>query len=215
MAGSKYVGRFLSLRCSGDVLNATGKLGRYAEKEITEAMAVLRVIKPITLSRPMHYKLIDLCSGNCLIPILAVHWLPIKEATAIDIRPAKKDYSMVKRFNYGQADIYDDSVFYNLNVYPPYFEGEYIVTSCHACKGLAQRVIEIYNLQRSFKHLAIMPCCVGSHSKLPEVFQKRMGNYLEWCLHLYNMIEISKKGAIEDNNCLSPCNYIIKASKEV
>lgn len=214
MQESEYVNRFLNLRCSGDVLNATGKLGKHSEKEITEAMAIIRVIKPLTLSKPMHYKLIDFCSGNCLIPILAVHLLPIKESIAIDIRPAKKKYNMVNRFHYRKISLYDD-IFDDVT-YPIIFKDDYIITSCHACGSLAERVVEIYNKQLNFKHLALMPCCIGKHEKikLPEVFGKKMGKYLEWCHALYSIVEADKKGAIEDSRCLSPCNCIIKASKK-
>lgn len=218
MQESEYVNKFLNLRCSGDVLNAVGRLGKHAAKEITEAMAIVRVIKGITLAKPMHYKLIDFCSGNCLVPILAVHMLPIKDALAVDIRPAKKNYSMVKRFAYEQISIYN---FAFSHPFPDTYFGEdrsmdeYIITSCHACGRLSERVIDIFNSQIKCKHLALMPCCIGSHekTKLPEVFSKKMGRYLEWCHTLYSMVEADKKGSIEDNRCLSPCNCIIKASK--
>ncbi len=103
---NKYLEQFLSLNCSGDVLNACLPINN-PSKEITEAMAMIRQIKPIVLANKMRFALIDLCAGNALTSIIAVHLLPIKGALAIDLKPVQRPHrENVKRFVYLKGDIY-------------------------------------------------------------------------------------------------------------
>ena len=94
-----YVKQFMALRCAGDVLDACGPF-KNGEKEINESMAVLQRVRRIVLAEPMKYTLVDLCSGNALTPVLAVHYLPIVKAYAVDINPHERRWDKVRRFEH-------------------------------------------------------------------------------------------------------------------
>ena len=97
---NKYLNHFLSLKCSSDVLEVVNPLGNKAAKEITESMAVIKHIKRIAIAEKHKYGLLDLCAGNALTSVLAVHLLPIKGAIAVDKRVRNRKWDMVKRFKY-------------------------------------------------------------------------------------------------------------------
>ena len=94
-----YLNEFLKLKCCGDILNIVNPVQRI-EKEISEAMGLLKIIKKIALKDPMKYTLYDFCAGNALISVTAVHLLPIKYAYAIDKRKRNRNWEKVKRFEY-------------------------------------------------------------------------------------------------------------------
>ncbi|MHC4604629.1 MAG: methyltransferase, partial [Planctomycetota bacterium] len=171
-----YVSEFLSLKCAGDVLNATAPLGPRAEKEITEAMAVVSRLRGMALAEPMKYELYDLCAGNALCSVLAVHLLPIKFAHAVDKKPRNRRWDLVQRFEYLSCDIYD-----SLSLKSPA-----IIISCHPCRDLAKRVIQIYHEQESAAHLVLIPCCKGKiDTPLPTgILKKRLSKYEQWCFYL-------------------------------
>ena len=201
-----YVSEFLSLKCAGDVLNIANPVMR-VEKEISESMAIIKRLRPLALSAPMKYTLVDMCAGNALTSLIAIHLLPFHQAIAVDKRPRSRKWDKAKRFKYVTADIYDATGYLPV-------EGEFVIMSSHACGELSRRIIEIYNDNPNCKHLVMLPCCIGRYrSTIPHVLSKKIGKYLLWCHDLW----LSAHGhstISSDDKCLSPCNVVITASKE-
>lgn len=200
-----YVSEFLSFKCAGDVLNIANPVMR-AEKEISESMAIIKKLRPLALADPMKYTLIDMCAGNALTSLIAIHLLPFAKAIAVDKRPRSRKWDNAKRFKYVTADIHD------VTHYLPE-GGEFIVMSSHACGELSRRIIEVYNDNPSCKHLVMLPCCIGNYqSTMPQILSKKVGKYLLWCHDLW----LSAHGhstIASDDKCLSPCNIVVTASK--
>lgn len=205
---NKYIRYFLDLKCAGDILNACYPINE-AEKEITEAMAMIQRIKPIVLEKKMHYILLDLCAGNALTSIIAVHLLPIWSAVAVDKKPPiRNGHQNVKRFQYYDWDIFGKSLYEWVQMTP----FPMILTATHPCANLASRIIHLYCNLDQVKHLILMPCCVGKDMwSYPEVIRNKLGPYWTWSMDL--ALRVNGK-LVEDKNVLSPCNAIIVASKE-
>ena len=205
---TSYVSEFLSMKCSGDVLNIANPVMR-VEKEISESMAIIKRLRPIALSAPMKYTLIDLCAGNALTSLIAIHLLPFNQAIAVDKRDRSRKWYNAHRFQYKQADIHT-MPYYS---YAPN-DSESVIISSHACGQLSRRIVEIYNDYPLCKHLIMLPCCVSEvKSSIPPVLAKKIGKYLMWCHELW----LSAKGhstISSDAKCLSPCNTVITAHKE-
>ena len=207
---NRYLNEFLSLKCCPDVLATVGNLGNKPEKEISEAWGIIRKLRKIVLKEPNKYDLVDLCSGNGLVPIIATYLLPIVYTNAIDKKPRERNWSLAKGFIYtDDEDIYS-SKFTNQE----YFCDSTILTSIHCCGNLAERVIEIYNNQKMIKHLILMPCCHGNlNTSLLKFIKKEANGDLAWvtklALQCSGNVKVSK-----DNFVLSPKRYIIMASKE-
>jgi len=206
---NKYIEQFLSLNCSGDVLNACLPINN-PSKEITEAMAMVRQIRSIAIANKMQYTVVDLCAGNALTAIIAVHLLPIKESLAIDLKPVQRPHHRVKRFAYIKGDIYSKGMPSLLTLYIA-DQTDLIITATHPCANLARRVIEIYEETGAAKHLILMPCCKGKYEvKYPKVILEKMGTYLLWSWDLAQQVHGTM---IVDKNILSPCNAVITTSK--
>jgi len=198
-----YLDEFLSLKCSGDVLNIVSPI-QNAQKEITESMAVLKKVRKISLKNPMNYILYDFCAGNALTSVLAAHLLPIKQVIAIDNRERSRDWYKAKRFTYEFSDIYD----YPVNR----INKDSIIVSIHPCSNLAERVIEIYNNSMA-EFLILMPCCNGSiRIGTPDLIREKIGKYLIWCWDLASRC-IGRVNMVIDSKCLSPKNCILIAKK--
>ena len=205
----KYLDEFLQLRCAGDVLNAVAPLNN-AAKEITEAMAIINRIRKIALKQPMEYTLIDLCSGNALIPIISVCLLPVKESFAIDREPRhRKGHANIDRFTYHEADIMNEDFIIFLSKLC--FDRQVILTACHPCGSLSRRIASLYNSIPNITHLVLMPCCNGRRVNLfPHAVEEKLGSYLAWSYDL--AIDVDGNLVI-DLDCLSPKNAIIIAEK--
>jgi len=207
---SEYMNRFLQLRCAGDILNAVGGMHK-AEKEITESMGIIKHLKPIVLAEKMKYYLIDLCAGNALTSITAVHMLPIVGASAVDKKKRSGHYEKVKRFLYVESDI--KHLCFNCSE----TSKPTILIAVHPCKA-ADLIVDIFNniSNTTIKHLIMMPCCNGNFSDLDNsAFLKGKGlsRYDLWTLHLANNIKNSEVKIYTDNKVLSPKNNIIVAHK--
>ena len=199
-----YTSEFLSLKCAGDVLNCCSPLGAKSQKEITESMGMIKRIRSIFLSEPMKYNLVDLCAGNALTSVLAVHLLPVSVAKAVDIKPRRRKWNKAKRFSYDELDIYGGTIF-------DYVDSDTIIICVHGCKDLARRVIEIYKKSNA-KALFMMPCCNGKLTrKYPQSIIQTLGKYKIWCWDLLqDMAEKDAKNIfVEDKKILSPKNVII------
>lgn len=204
----KYVSEFLSLRCATDIIGISYPVQRMP-KEISEAMAMVRRVRSWALNDPNTYALVDLCSGNGLVPLLTAFTLPIKHNYAVDSKPRDREWDKVRKFSYIHGDIYSN----HIQELIENAGDKVILTSCHACKNLASRVVELYQECKNVKKLVLMPCCVG---KLPfnvsDDMLKQMGRDNLWALYLNQMAE----GRLtKDDAAMSPKNRIIVASKDV
>lgn len=204
---SRYLRRFLDLRSAGDILNAAAPINR-ADKEITEAWAAIRHLRPYFLDAPMERLLIDLCAGNALTSIIAAHILPVKSAFAIDKTPRRRPgHTAVQRWAYDQGNIF--SVGWNPEIE---LMRDAAVCAVHACGQLAIRVIELYQQWPWAKRLVLLPCCRGNMKghRVPAAFASRVSKYEAWAWWLS---ELANGELHIDENVLSPCNGVIVAEK--
>ena len=142
MSQLKYIDKFLSLRCAADVIGISYPIKQFT-KEISEAMAMITHIKSKMLKSPMKYVLIDLCSGNALVPLISAFMLPSKWNYAIDIRERNRSWNKAERFNYKNKNIFEEEVLDFINKTAS--DAPVILSACHSCKNLAERCIELYN----------------------------------------------------------------------
>ena len=204
-----YVSEFLSLKCAGDVLNVVSPLGPKAQKEITESMAVIRILRRITSkAAPMSFTLGDFCAGNALTSVLAVHLLPIIHARAFDSRPRSRKWKKVKRFEYTIKDIcaadFDEYAKFDIFI------------GVHPCRNLATRIVDMYLRCSSAKYLILMPCCKGdtdlSNGFFPRLIGEKLNKYERWAYWL----ALRARGDVYiDEKCMSPCNAVVVAEKGV
>jgi len=220
----KYLDQFFSLRCCGDVLNAAAPISHGA-KEITEAMGMRKLVKSIALATSdcMH---IDLCSGNCLVPLLSTFTFPNVYAYGVDLRPPREGLERVRRFRYLQGDIHKLAIVplgpetaqpRTLHIGVAASE-TVILTAMHACGNLSERIIDLF-LESCAKHLILCPCCIGKgegwfYSIAVNCWH--MGKYEAWCLYLAGVLHeggVDNVHVIKDTNVLSPRNLFIVAHK--
>lgn len=203
---SKYVSEFLSLKCAPDVLASVGFLGNKPEKEITEAFAILKKIKKITMREPDKYEVVDLCSGNALVPILSAFLYKVKYAFAFDKLRRERNWNLVNNFMYKVFDIY--------KIPNDWFSHPTILTAVHSCRDLAEQTIKIYNESENIQHLILMPCCIGNlDTSLLRFIKEQANGDLAWVTKLAMQCK-GKVSISKDNFVLSPKNYIIWAQKE-
>lgn len=194
------VNDFLSLKCAGDILNVCSPINN-PEKEITEAMAVVKRIRPIVLSEPNKYSVVDMAAGNGLVGVITAFLLPVREVVAVDILPRVRKWETVRKFSYRLSRVQDFT--------PP--TGPWILAACHPCGDVAARVIDKYFMSSQCRHLILMPCCCGTPpNKIPAAITGKLGKYLSWA---YSLSVYANGDLVIDNRCLSPCNAVIIASK--
>lgn len=200
---TKYLGKFLSLDCCGDILNIVTPLS-HAPKEITESMAIIERLRGEVLPNPMKYQILDLCAGNALTSLTSVFLLPVKQAVAVDKKKRNRDYHKANRFRYVELDIFTDETF-------NFIDENTIIISIHPCRGMAARVVEIYNNSPA-RSLYLMPCCIGKY-RIPakQFLCENLGKYQAWCYYLASLCN----GSIEiDANCISKANAVISAHRK-
>lgn len=203
---AKYLEHFMSYRCAADIIGTVGPMKKF-EKEISEAVAIENEVRNFSFNEIKDYTVIDLCSGNALVPLMTAFMLPVKESIAVDIHPRGRDYSKVRKFSYLNLNIHDDM---------DIFKGrKVILTACHACKDLAKRIIDLYNKTEEIEYLVLSPCCIGTVESYgyPEVVRDKLGKYLTWAHFLFSQVEGTKSLKV-NTNILSPCNAIITATKK-
>lgn len=205
MSQWKYIEEFLALRCAADIIGIAHPVNKFA-KEITESMAVIKKIKSKMLDAPMIYNLVDLCSGNALIPLISAFMLPSKWNYAIDLKPRKRLWHQAKRFTYTNYNIHDDEICQFIE----HLDGPVILTASHTCKSLAERTAQIYNKTKA-EMLVLVPCCVGKiPQKLSDKLTSQIGRDNLWGLYLSHL---ANGRLSQDNNIISPKNRIILAEK--
>jgi len=198
-----YVDEFLSMRCCGDVLNVCNPIGKNARKEITETMTLIKRVKPLTLHDKNKYNIIDLCAGNALTSVLAVHLLPITYALAFDKIERNREWDRVRKFNYFFGDIYNEM---DLIALKSVINSDTIIVSSHPCGELSRQIINIYK-QSKAKALFILPCCYGKlRRKYPQELFTKMGQDWVWC---YDLAQDINAKMTKDNRCISPRNILL------
>lgn len=206
-----YVDEFLSMKCCGDVLNVCNPIGKNARKEITETMALIKRVKPLTLHDKGKYNVLDLCAGNALTSVLAVHLLPVDYAIAIDKRPRDRQWNHVKRFQYKLIDIYDIEWNTPGAIQKRFINKDTIIVSSHPCGELARRIVSIYK-QSNAKALFMLPCCYGKlHRKYPQELFTKMGHDWVWC---YDLAQDIGAKLTKDVKCISPRNIMLSDVRE-
>jgi hypothetical protein len=188
--------------CCGDILNIVTPLS-HTPKEITESMAIIERLRGEVLLNPMKYQILDLCAGNALTSLISVFLLPVKQAVAVDKKKRNRDYHKANRFRYVELDIFTDEIF-------NFIDENTIIISVHPCRGMAARVVDIYNNSPA-RSLYLMPCCIGKY-RIPakQFLCKNLGKYQSWCYYLASLCN----GSIEiDANCVSERNAVISAHK--
>jgi len=203
---NRYIDYFFSLRCAPDVLATVGTVVQMP-KEITEAVGVIRQIRKIVVKDQRQYTLLDFCAGNALVSVTSVHLFKNVRAVAIDKRPRTRNWEKAERFLYYERNIYSSLGFI------PAPEDPVIITACHACGALSERVIDFYH---SFgDYLVLLPCCGGKVGDLPALFNSRLSPYDKWAYTLYLKAKegSTKANMHEDPWIQSPKNIIITAEK--
>lgn len=194
------VDKFLSLKCSADVLEAVQPL-KNASKEISESMILIEAVRSYVLGN-QNVTLVDLCAGNALTSVIAAHLLPVERVIAIDIRPNKRNgYANVKRFEYLEANIFVEDLWYKIAELDPV-----VVVASHACKNLASHIA---NQTRAFDlHLAMLTCCqnYGSMNAYFRDLGNIIGKYAAWTAFVAHQAEGRFKLVKE---CLSPANGLV------
>ena len=203
-----YNDQFLSLNAAGNILNTVGNIGKKPRKEISEAWGVIKQIRNICLkNKDKEYSLVDLCSGNALVPVTAVHLFKnIISAIAVDKLPRERNWEATDDFMYMEKDIFD--------IDTDQFVSPTILTSIHCCGELAEQVIKIFNTSEHIEHLVLMPCCRGEISNPFLQFLKNHGNRdLAWISKLFLLCH-GKTSVYRDRFILSPKDYILISKKE-
>jgi hypothetical protein len=205
---NRYVNEFVSLKCAPLVLETVGHLGNKPDKEISEAMGLIKRIKKFTLKSPDKFQVVDLCSGNALVPVIAAHLLPITKSYAIDKLNRKRQWNVTKNFEYHITDIFDNRMH-------KFFQKPTILTAVHSCKTLAEKAINIFNKYDHIKYLALMPCCQGSlDNSILQFIRSESSSPVAWTLKL----ALQCNGSVnvyKDKYIISPRNHIITSKKRI
>ena len=205
--GNRYVNEFLSLKCGPLVLESVGILGHKPDKEISEAMGVIRKLREIVLHQPDKYQLVDLCSGNALVPVIAAHLLPITKSYAIDKLVRRRRWNITRNFEYHITDIFDERMH-------KFFKKPTILTAVHACSKTAVKTIEIFNENPNIEYLILIPCCEGDlNDPISQFIKKESYAGLAWSNKLFMKCQGETKIS-KDNFIMSPKNHIIVSSKK-
>jgi len=206
-SNNKYIKEFTDLYCHEDILENLLPI-QNIEKEVTEAMAMIRRLRPYSLRQSKTYTLMDFCSGNSLLPAISAFLLKFNNNFAFDKTPRQRDWANISKFAHVELDIYSP-------IFDQLCSARHIImTSIHPCGKLAERVIDIFNNSNA-EVLFLMPCCSGkTNVDVPQLFKEKLGNYLLWVWHLTGRIKNSNVSIQIDNNCISPKNAIIRATKK-
>jgi hypothetical protein len=207
---NKYIKEFLSLRCAGEILDILYPINKTG-KELSEAMSIRKSIKGMILQNPDQYSVIDLCSGNALLPVLTSFTLPTKMNIAIDKYVRDREWSRIRKFKY-----------VNLNISSLDLDkfaedegcGDVILTSIHACNKLAKHIIALFQSSKKAKHLFLMPCCEGKLEKTYSLRGLNFPRYVHWSMELALGLDVNTTTIKRDPYVISPKNIIIYSRKE-
>lgn len=208
----QYVDAFLKLNCATDILNVVNPITK-ASKEISEVYAMVRALRKIIHPSDSHkYRVMDMCAGNGLLGVTVAHLFNYKYVRSWDIKPPKRKFDIVRKYEYLKADIHE--------MFQRDFEGRVILAN-HPCQRA--KVVVDYFCRFHAKALVLMPCCGGQLSKKRSQYViNKFGKYGTWCMDLHDFIwdygikygESFDINMYEDFNCLSPKNIIITAIRK-
>lgn len=227
-----YLNRFKNLSLSKKPIfqHLREKYNGSFDKEVTEAIAVLKHVRKLVYQYP-NAAILEVGSGRGLLTAMLAELYPNKKIIAVDKN---------KLLNTSVYDHYKDRVtFYNLDVHSEAFtdilrrEKEIIVVGVHLCYGLSISFVNLYNDFDSVKASVLVPCCMKPRM-IPEEFRKQFSylkriyvdlpglkrvrmshdqiRYLQWCLYLCSLYIYPVKYYF-DKNILSPKNCIIVSRK--
>lgn len=202
--------KFLSLKCSGDVLNSVYPFLR-PEKEITESMSIIKKLKPILLRNKNQYTIFDFCAGNCLTSSLIAHLFKPKHVYAIDKkRLDRPNLKLIKNFTFLEADFTEkekkNEIIMLIKMSKPT-----IIVGVHPCDELSHEIIDIYKKTKT-DYLILMPCCEGKNViNYPQFIKQRLTPYEIWCLDLCILLD---GNASVDYQCTSKKNIVIAAKRK-
>lgn len=204
-----YFSKFKRLNCQDDVLAAimpVPKLGR----KISEAMAVIKLLKPIVMRDPGKYTIIEVGSGTPITAIIAAHLLPIKNAIAGDKIVKDREYQRVKDLTY----LSEQDVQSGVSILKQ--KADTILISVHPSSSMCETLLD--SASRSdggngdkIHYSIIMPGFNGKiepgyKSDIPNWVQRKIGHYDNWVLYLQ---KVYGGKVVKDNNIKSHMNSII------
>jgi len=85
----------------------------------------------------------------------------------------------------------------------------------HLCGELSEIFVDIYNAVTELRGLVLAPCCLSKRKRIfaDTAAKLKIDNYEYWTMHLYWMIQQSKKDVCADGNVFSVKNNYISAVK--
>jgi len=179
------------------------------EKELTEAMGVLRHVQKIVLrDKERQFLLLDLCAGNALASVLAVHLFQNVSAIAVDKLPRERNWEFANRFQYVTRDVY-------LPLFPLFDDRDTIVIGVHACGGLSKEIVQKFLVCPQIRHMVLLPCCSGTLPSMPALLHEKLDRYEQWAYALYLLTKERGKGhtIARDRFIQSPKNIVVTAHK--
>jgi hypothetical protein len=207
--GQSYLDEFLNLKSFGDILNVANPIGKKAQKELSEAMCLIKRVRKLVVNVPARFRILDVCAGNALTALTSVHLFKNVEAFAFDKLPRKREWEKVRNFDYIFGDIYDSlHLDYLKN---KIIDNKTIIVSSHPCGQLAREIVKLYKNSDAMA-LFMLPCCDGKlHRTYPDVFYTKLGHYWIWCWDL--ALDFGGK-ILVDKKVLSPKNVLVYGRKE-
>jgi len=85
----------------------------------------------------------------------------------------------------------------------------------HLCGELSEVFVDIYNTVDELKGLVLAPCCLSKRKRVfaDTAAKLKIDNYEYWTMHLYWMIQLSRKDICADEHVFSVKNNYISAVK--
>ena len=196
---NQYVEHFLKLNCAGDVLNSVSPMKR-PEQHITEAMAILKRLRPIVLAEPNKFKIVEVTSGNGLASVVALHLFPIVSATIFSTKAPNRLIERVKNLTYYNRrfkyDTDKDLVDKNTII---------IMSGCILSQDA--EIVDAYLENESSGQFIAIPEN-GHFVEEDHLINKCMGKYAATCMHIRNILGGKMT---QDRYILGPRNIVIVA----
>ena len=213
---NEYVERFLNLDCATDVINAVIPRGHFVlnaklEREISEAWAMIKVVRPFALTHP-HPVLCDVGSSSIFFAVLAAHLFPFTHVFSIGEKVLRMGVRRpVNSFTYYHVDSISS---FNLHEFVEE-GGINLITTVHPTVNNSYEIgLNIFNTHAYPIAGAIMPRTVEqSPFKLePKILAEKLGPYLTYCFFLREYSLLKKMQV--DKNIMSEGNIILSTAME-
>lgn len=191
-----YMSQFLHLKCAGDVLNALGHPVSEPEREITRAMACLRLLRVGVKAPPRKpnprlewdktlapLRLIQL-GANPALAVLAAHILPYQEVLMIseEVIPPTARLFDVSRLSVRRGNIYQNWIRDHIAA----FNTPVVLASAHATPQQAERAIELYKTVPKVEQVVLLldhaTTWQANGTRIPSLLAKDMGWSTGWAI---------------------------------